>query len=51
MKGAEAEFVRGNYDKAREGYIRALLLDPNNYEAALFTGRCVLQAARVWKCG
>jgi tetratricopeptide (TPR) repeat protein len=38
MKEAEAEFVRGNFDKAREGYIRALLLDPNNYEAALFTG-------------
>ncbi len=38
MKQAEAEFAQGNYDKAREGYLRALLLDPNNYEAALFIG-------------
>ena len=38
MKSAEADFVRGDLDKAREGYIRASLLDPNNYEAALFIG-------------
>lgn len=38
MKAAEADFATGAYDKAREGYIRALLLDPNEYEAALFTG-------------
>jgi tetratricopeptide (TPR) repeat protein len=25
-------------DKAREGYMRAMLMDPNNYDAALFTG-------------
>jgi tetratricopeptide (TPR) repeat protein len=38
MKGAEADFAQGNYDKAREQYLRALLLEPNNYEAALFIG-------------
>src|SRR5205807_6320755 len=38
MKGAEADFTRGDLDKAREGYLRALLLDPGNYEAALFIG-------------
>jgi tetratricopeptide (TPR) repeat protein len=38
MKAAEADFSRGDLDKAREGYLHALLLDPSNYEAALFTG-------------
>ena len=38
MKSAEADFARGDLDKAREGYLRALALDPNNYEAALFIG-------------
>ena len=38
MKAAEADFSRGDLDKAREGYVRALLLDPNNYAAALFIG-------------
>jgi tetratricopeptide (TPR) repeat protein len=38
MKAAEADFVRGDLDRAREGYVRALLLDPNLYEAALFAG-------------
>jgi tetratricopeptide (TPR) repeat protein len=38
MKTAEADFSRGELDKAREGYMRALLMDPNNYDAALFTG-------------
>ena len=38
MKAAEADFGRGDLDKAREGYEHALLLDPRNYDAALFTG-------------
>lgn len=38
MKGAESDFARGDYDKAREGYLNALLLDPKNYAAALFIG-------------
>jgi tetratricopeptide (TPR) repeat protein len=38
MKSAEADFARGDLDKAREGYLRASLLDPNSYEAALFIG-------------
>lgn len=38
MKAAEADFVRGDLDKARNGYLRAALLNPNNYPAALFIG-------------
>jgi tetratricopeptide (TPR) repeat protein len=38
MRGAEADFARGDLDKAREGYLRVLLMDSNNYEAALFIG-------------
>jgi len=38
MQQAEADFSRGDFDKAREGYLRALLLDPKNYDAALFMG-------------
>jgi tetratricopeptide (TPR) repeat protein len=38
MQHAEADFSRGDLDKAIEGYIHASLLDPNLYEAALFTG-------------
>jgi tetratricopeptide (TPR) repeat protein len=38
IKAAEADFARGDLDKAREGYLRAFLLDPNNYDAALFIG-------------
>jgi tetratricopeptide (TPR) repeat protein len=38
MKAAEAEYARGNLDKAREGYQHVLELDPNNYDAVLFIG-------------
>jgi tetratricopeptide (TPR) repeat protein len=38
MQQAEADFVRGDFDKARDGYLRVLLLDPKNYDAALFMG-------------
>jgi tetratricopeptide (TPR) repeat protein len=38
MKSAEADFSRGDLDKARQGYERAFLLDPKNYDAALFIG-------------
>jgi len=38
MKAAEADFARGDLDKARTGYLHALLLDPKNYAAALFVG-------------
>lgn len=38
MKAAEADFGRGDLDKAREGYLQVLALDPGNYEAALFAG-------------
>jgi tetratricopeptide (TPR) repeat protein len=38
MKAAEADFVRGDMDKARDGYLQVLILDPKNYEAALFMG-------------
>ena len=35
MKNAEADFVRGDFDKARDGYLHVMMLDPRNYEAAL----------------
>lgn len=38
MKAAEADFARGDLDKAREGYKHVLELDPKNYEATLFIG-------------
>jgi tetratricopeptide (TPR) repeat protein len=38
MQRAEADFARGDLDKAVDGYIQASLLDPNLYEAPLFTG-------------
>lgn len=38
MKAAEADFARGELDKAREGYLRVLLMSPDNHEAALFIG-------------
>jgi len=38
MKAAEADYSRGDLDKARDGYLHALILDPQNYEAALFIG-------------
>jgi tetratricopeptide (TPR) repeat protein len=38
MKSAEADFVRGDFEKARTGYLHALLLDPKNYVAALYIG-------------
>jgi len=38
MQQAESDFSRGNLDKAREGYLHALLLEPKNYHAALFIG-------------
>jgi tetratricopeptide (TPR) repeat protein len=38
MQHAEADFARGDLNKALDGYIQASLLNPNLYEAALFTG-------------
>ena len=38
MQQAEADFARGDLDKAREGYMRAYLLDPKQYYAVLFMG-------------
>jgi tetratricopeptide (TPR) repeat protein len=38
MKAAEANFSRGDLDKARDGYLRAFVLDSKNYAAALFIG-------------
>jgi tetratricopeptide (TPR) repeat protein len=38
MQHAEADFSRGDYDKAKDGYLHALLLEPKNYDAALFMG-------------
>jgi tetratricopeptide (TPR) repeat protein len=34
----EAAFAKGNVDEAKDWYIRAVVLDPKNYDAALFAG-------------
>jgi tetratricopeptide (TPR) repeat protein len=38
MQHAEADYSRGDYEKAKDGYLQALLLEPKNYGAALFMG-------------
>jgi predicted Zn-dependent protease len=38
MQQAEADFARGDLERARQGYMRAHLLDPKQYYAALFIG-------------
>jgi len=38
MKAAEADRARGNLDKAREGYLHVLELDPKNYDATVYVG-------------
>lgn len=38
MRAAEGAFSRGDFDAALRGYQQALVLDPNLYPAALFSG-------------
>ena len=38
MKRAEADFAAGDYDAAKRGYLQAILIEPNNYDAVLFVG-------------
>jgi tetratricopeptide (TPR) repeat protein len=38
MRAAEADRARGDLDKAREGYLRVLQLEPKNYEATTYVG-------------
>jgi tetratricopeptide (TPR) repeat protein len=38
MKAAEAERGKGNLDKAREGYLQVLELEPKNYDATVYVG-------------
>jgi tetratricopeptide (TPR) repeat protein len=38
MREGEAEFARGDLEKAKAAYGRALVFDPKQYEATLFTG-------------
>jgi tetratricopeptide (TPR) repeat protein len=38
MRAAEVDFAKGNLDRAREQYAKALQLDPTLYHAALFAG-------------
>lgn len=51
MREGEAAFAKGDYAKAVEMYQRALLLDPNTYEAALFTGDVYFKSADQRKAG
>jgi tetratricopeptide (TPR) repeat protein len=38
LKDGEAAWVKGDLESAKAAYLRAHLLDPSNYEAALFIG-------------
>ncbi|HEU5131943.1 MAG TPA: tetratricopeptide repeat protein, partial [Pyrinomonadaceae bacterium] len=51
MHEGEAAFAKGEFPKAIEMYQRALLLDPNLYEAALFTGDVYFKTADQIKAG
>lgn len=51
MQEGESAFASGNFTKAIEMYQRALLLDPNLYEAALFTGDVYFKTADQVKAG
>lgn len=43
MNQAESHFTRSEYDKALEFYQKALTVDPNIYEAALYSGDAYVQ--------
>ena len=51
MREGEAAFAKKDFAKAIELYQRALLLDPNLYEAALFMGDCYYAMADQKKAG
>jgi tetratricopeptide (TPR) repeat protein len=51
MHEGEAAFSKGDYPKALEAYQRALLFDPNLYEAALFVGDVYFATADQKKAG
>lgn len=51
MREGESAFASGNFSKAIEMYQRALLLDPNLYEAALFIGDVYFKNADQPKAG
>ena len=51
MRSGEEAFMKGDFPKAVEMYQQALLLDPNLYEAALFTGDVYYKSAEQRKAG
>jgi tetratricopeptide (TPR) repeat protein len=51
MHIAEGAFAAGDMDKAREGYLQALVLDPSLYEAALFAGDTLFRQKRYEAAG
>jgi tetratricopeptide (TPR) repeat protein len=51
MREGEAAFARGDFAKALAAYERALSLDPQQYEAALFTGDVYFKQRRMDQAG
>jgi len=51
LREGEAAFSKGEMEKALEAYQRALQLDPNLYEAALFAGDVYYKTANQRKAG
>jgi len=51
MREGETAFAKSDLDGALEAYQRALILDPNQYEAALFSGDVLFRKKQVDEAG
>jgi tetratricopeptide (TPR) repeat protein len=51
MQRGEAAFTRGDFDQALASYHLALVLDPSQYEAALFTGDIYFREKKMDRAG
>lgn len=51
MQQAEADFARGDLEKARQGYLRAHVLNPKYYYASLFIGDTYFKQQQMTNAG